>query len=61
MNRYGSRKFIVALVTLASTHWSLVEKLIDGPTYKAVLLGVVAVYMVGNVGQKLVEKKGDSP
>lgn len=60
MNRYGSRKFIVALVTLISAHWSLVEKLIDGATYKAVLLGIVAVYMTGNVGQKLIEAR-DKP
>ncbi len=57
MNRYASRKFITALLTLGSAHWALFESLIGAADYKAVVLGVVAVYVAGNVGQKALEKK----
>ena len=52
MARYTSRKFSAALLALASVHWLLVEKLIDGGEYKTVVLGTIGAYIVGNVAQK---------
>jgi hypothetical protein len=60
MNRYLSRKFVTAILTLISVHWALIERLISAGDYKAVVLGVVAAYMAGNVVQKAVEK-GPAP
>lgn len=56
MNRYASRKFIVALVGIGVAQWSLFERLIDGGDYKAILLAIVAAYLAGNVAHKAVEK-----
>jgi hypothetical protein len=56
MNRYVSRKFIAAMAALGSVHWALVERLVDGDAYKAVVLGVVAAYVAGNVAQKATQK-----
>ena len=53
MSRYASRKFIAALLGLASVHWALIERLIDASTYKAVLLGTLGVYIAGNVVQRV--------
>ena len=55
--KYGSRKFLIALLALISAHWALFEKLIEAGDYKAVMLGVIAVYMAGNIGEKAVEGK----
>ena len=57
MDKYKSRKFIAALLALASVHWALVEKLIAAGDYKAVLLGTIGAYIVGNVAQKAVTSK----
>lgn len=56
MNRYGSRKFIATVLTLASATWLACNHVIASGDYKAVVIGVVAVYIAGNVGQKAVEK-----
>ena len=55
MNRFASRKFLAAMATLASSTWALAEHLIPAGDYKAVVLGVVAAYIAGNVAQKAVE------
>ena len=55
MDRYKSRKFIAALLALASVHWALVEKLIEAGDYKTVLLGTIGSYIIGNVAQKAVK------
>ena len=55
MERYKSRKFIAALLALASVHWALVEKLIEAGDYKTVLLGTIGAYIIGNVAQKAVK------
>ncbi len=56
MNRYASRKFVMALLSLASASWLVWEKVISAGDYKAVILGTVGAYIVGNVAQKAVEK-----
>ena len=53
--KYGSRKFIAALLSLASAHWALVEQLITGADYKALVLGTVGLYLAGNVAQQAVQ------
>lgn len=56
VNRYASRKFVAALLSLVSAHWGLLEGLLVGGDYKAVVLGTVGLYIAGNVAQKAVEK-----
>lgn len=58
--KYGSRKFLIALLALISAHWALIERLIEAGDYKAVMLGIVAVYMCGNVGERVAEAKKDA-
>ena len=57
MTRYGSRKFIMAFLALASATWLVSIGAITPAVYQAVVLGTVGVYVAGNVGQKWVEKK----
>lgn len=52
MSNYGSRKFILAALTLASSSYLTWAGVIDAATYQAVVLGTVGVYVAGNVGQK---------
>lgn len=54
--RYGSRKFILAFVTLIVSTGLLYLGSIDAEVWKAVVLGTVGVYIVGNVAQKAVVK-----
>lgn len=56
MNRYRSRKFIAALATLASAHWSLHEGLINGDQYVKVVIAVMVAYVAANVVQKATDK-----
>lgn len=56
MNRYASRKFIVAVLGLVGSHWMLFEKLIEASDYKAIVLGCIGLYQVGNVIGKAVTK-----
>lgn len=55
MTRYGSRKFLAALAALGCASWALAQNLLDGGDYKAIVLGTVGAYIVGNVAQKAVE------
>lgn len=57
MNRYSSRKFIVALLSLACTQWALLEGLIAGSDWRVVVIAIVGLYAAANVGQKAVEGK----
>lgn len=45
------------MASLVSVHWLLVERLVDPGTYKAVVLGTVAVYIAGNVAQRAIAAK----
>jgi hypothetical protein len=57
MSRYSSRKFVAAMAALACSTWALFEHLIAASDYKAIVLGTVAAYIVGNVAQRAVEAK----
>ena len=56
MNRFASRKFILAMATLASATWLCAAGHIADGVYSAVLIATVASYIAGNVTQKSVEK-----
>lgn len=56
MNRYASRKFILSILSLASASWLVFEKVITTGDYKAVVIGTVGAYIIGNVAQKAVSK-----
>lgn len=55
MNKYGSRKFVVAVLALISAHWALVEHLVGSGDWVKVVIAVVGLYAAGNVAQKVVE------
>jgi len=54
MRAYASRKFILALLTLASTTWLVWSGHIADGVYSAVMLGTVGAYLAANVVQKKV-------
>lgn len=56
MNNFASRKFVLACMTLISSSWLVYEQVITAGDYKAVVLGVVGVYIAGNVIQKATAK-----
>lgn len=56
MSRYASRKFILAVLSLGCATWLLLEKVIASGDYKAVVLGTVGAYILGNVAQKATAK-----
>jgi hypothetical protein len=57
VKRLGSRKFILALFSLASaTTLCWLGNIADG-VYSAVVIATVAAYITGNVAQKQVETK----
>lgn len=56
MIRYASRKFILALLTLASATWLVYSCHIADGVYSAVVIATVGAYIVGNVAQKATEK-----
>jgi hypothetical protein len=60
MNRYASRKFILALLTLGSATWLVSDRLIADGVYSAVVIAVVGAYIAGNVAQKAVASKAES-
>lgn len=57
MDRYASRKLWLAVLTLASSSWLAVEKVIDSADWKAVVIGVVGAYMLANVGSAFAAKQ----
>lgn len=59
MNRYASRKFLVALFVLIAATWSLFEFLITSGDYVKIVIAVVGLYSAGNVMQKATAKDGD--
>lgn len=56
MNRYLSRKFMIAVASLVSSTWSLWERLIDASDYKAIVIAVLGLYGAANVAQKAMVK-----
>jgi len=61
MTKYSSRKFILCVLNLLVSAWLLWEHLIDASTYKALVLGTVGAYIIGNVASKMVTKQNDNP
>ncbi len=59
MIKYGSRKFITALLCLASAHFSLLGALISGEQYKVIVIAVLALYGIANVAQKAMVKNAE--
>jgi len=56
LEKIGGRKFIVVLYSLIASSVLLYLKSIDQDTFKAIVMGVVLVYISGNVGQKVFVK-----
>ena len=56
MTNLLSRKFILAIATMLSSMWLIYEHVLTSSDYKAIILGVVGVYVAGNVTQKLTTK-----
>jgi hypothetical protein len=57
MNRYGSRKFIVAIYAQSSALYSLIYGLIDGAKFVSVTAAVLLLYGSANVAQKFLEER----
>lgn len=55
MNRLTSRKFILAMLTLASATWLCRSGHIADGVYSAVVIATVGTYLAANVAQKKVE------
>ena len=56
MNRLTSRKFILAVLSVASATWLCWGGYILEGVYSAVMLGTVGAYLAANVTQKATEK-----
>ena len=56
MNRYGSRKFILACASLLSATGLVAAGSIADGVYSAVVIATVGAYIAGNVAQKVVVK-----
>lgn len=54
--RYGSRKFITALLVIASADVMLWLGSLNASVWGATVGSVAAAYIAGNVAQKMVEK-----
>lgn len=50
--RYASRKFLLALATLASCTWLVYSGHIADGVYSAVVIATVGAYIAGNVAQR---------
>ena len=59
MNRYGSRKFLLAAAALGSATWLVAAGAITPVVYQYVVLGTVGAYIAGNVAQKATVKNGE--
>lgn len=57
MNKYGSRKFIIAMMALIEAWWVLNDKLIGEETFKAIVIAAIGLYGVANVAQKVWAKE----
>ena len=52
MDKFSSRKFILALLTLASCTWLVYAGHIADGVYSAVVIATVGAYITANVAQK---------
>ena len=55
MNHLWSRKFLLAVASLATTTWLCAAGHINEGVYSAVVIACVAGYLASNVAQKSVE------
>lgn len=60
MNKYGSRKFIIAMIAIASADALACLHIIDAAVWGTTVGGVIALYVAGNVSQKAVVKSAES-
>lgn len=58
MNRYASRKFLLAFASLVSATSLVWMGHISDGVYSAVVIATVGAYLAANVGQKAVGAKG---
>ena len=58
MNRYASRKFILALLSLGSATLLVSMGAIADGVYSAVVIATVGAYIAGNVAQKAMAPRG---
>lgn len=56
MSRYASRKFLLALLSLASATTLVWSNHIADGVYSAVVIATVGAYIAGNVAQKATVK-----
>lgn len=56
MTNLLSRKFILVMATMLSSTWLMYEHVLTSSDYKAIIIGVIGVYVAGNVTQKLTAK-----
>lgn len=56
MSRYASRKFILAVLSLASQTYLAIEHVLTSGDYKAAVIGTVGAYLIANVAQKATAK-----
>lgn len=59
MNRYSSRKLVVALLALASDTLLAWFGKIDSDAYQIVMVAIVGLYGASNVAQKIFTPKGE--
>ena len=57
MTRYASRKFIVAMMAIASASWLVYSGHIADGVYSAVVIAAVGGYLAANVTQKATAKE----
>ena len=60
-SRYLSRKFLLALATLASCTWLVYSHHISDGVYSAVVIACVGAYIAGNVAQKAMAPTAATP
>jgi len=58
VNRYASRKFLLACASLVSATGLVWMGHISDGVYSAVVIATVGAYLAANVGQKAVDAKG---
>jgi hypothetical protein len=56
MERFLSRKFLLALVIVLVSSFMVYEKAISDTSYTTIISTVIAAYIVGNVAQKATAK-----
>lgn len=56
MKQFQSRKFILALLALASSTFLVYTSSISDGVYSSIVIATVGAYITGNVMQKKIEK-----